>query len=149
MNKAEILEIIKQAKEEIDSMLEEAKMLSEGLDLPYEPIALDPKESAFGKWFYTQGQKLQSLSNNPMECLVNISLLLNDFYKSYHDIIAGYSKGHTKILSKLFGKKDGASKEDLAQHFKRLVHSHQKFKAELTKMERRIGATPQEKLSAL
>jgi len=148
--KERVLDIIKHAKQDINNMLENAKLIKEGIDLQFQSIPKDPKECVFGKWFYTEGQQLKKLSNNPMECLQNIELLHNEFHQTYYDILELYKKSASKGgLLKMFSKKEEIPKEELETLLQRLQHSHEKLYAELEKMQRRIQATPLEKFEAL
>ena len=150
MDKEKILEVITNAQKDINNMVENAKLLKDGIGMQFDSIPEDPKECEFGKWFYSDGQKLKTLSNNPMECLANISLLHENFHKSYYDIIKLYNeKMKKKGLFKMFSKKSELSPEELEKHLEILNDSHEKLLAELTKMERRIRATPQEKFDSI
>ena len=150
MDKENILKVVKDAQQDIDNMLENAKLIYEGVGLQFKSIPKNPKECRFGKWFYSDGQKLKILSNNPMECLQNIELLHEEFHKTYYDVIELYEKNKPKKgLLKIFSKKKELPKEELEQLLQRLEHSHEKLLGELVKMERRIQATPQEKFDML
>lgn len=150
MDKEKILETIKHAKQDIDNMLENAKLISEGIGLQFESIPRSTKECRFGKWFFSEGQRLKTLSNNPMECLQNIELLHEEFHEVYFEIVDLYEKSTPKGgLFKMFSKKPELPKEELHTLLQRLEHSHEKLSIELLKMQRRIQATPQEKLDAL
>ena len=150
MDKEKILRIVKNAQSDINHMLENVKLIHDGVGLQFKSIPKDPKECEFGKWFYTEGQKLKTLSNNPMECLQNIELLHQEFHKTYYEIIELFEKSQPKGgLLKMFSKKQELPKEEMEQLLQKLEHSHEKLLGELVKMERRIQATPQEKFDML
>ena len=150
MNKNNIIEIVQSAQKEINSMLENSKLIKDGLIPRYKSISKNPEECSFGQWFYGEGQKLKQFSNNPMECLQNIELLHNEFHKVYHEIHQLHESSKAKGgFFGMFSKKEEIPKEYLEQLFHELENSHQKLMAELVKMERRIQATPQEKFDSL
>ncbi len=150
MDKEKILKIVKDSQQDINHMLENVKLIYEGVGLQFKSVPEDPKECEFGRWFYDEGQKLKTLSNNPMECLQNIELLHEEFHKTYYDIIKLYEKSHPKEgLLNMSSKKQELPKKQLKQLLQRLEHSHEKLLGELIKMERRIQATPQEKFDMI
>ena len=153
MKKEQILQVLDSAKKDIANMLENARLIKEGMPLQYHSIAKNPKECDFGKWFYSDGQKLSALSNNPMECIQNIDLLHNEFHKTYHEIVSIYenNKKSPGLLKKIFSKKELTQEEKQKLHdlTRELENSCQKLLAEITKMQRRIQATPQEKFEAI
>jgi len=153
MKKEEVLEHLRLAKAAHIKWVQKAKLLINGLEIQKDAIPVDSTECNFGKWFYSDGQKLSALSNNPMECIQNIDLLHNEFHKTYHEIISIYenNKKSPGLLKKIFSKKELTQEEKQKLHdlTRELENSCQKLLAEITKMQRRIQATPQEKFEAI
>ncbi len=133
-------------------MLENAQLVQSGAEPQFQSIPRNHKECTFGKWFYSDGQKLKALSNNPMECIQNIELLHSEFHRIYYDIIELYeSKNNSGLIGKLFSKKELSDEQKQRLHTltEELQNVHEKLLAEINKMQRRIQATPQEKFDNL
>ncbi len=151
MDKELILQTIKNAKNVHNNMFENINLLMDGLDLRFESCPKDPKECEFGQWFYGDGQKLQALSNNPMECMRNIELLHNEFHKLYHEIVEKFQKKSKKegFFQKIFSKKEQSQtdqeQQEITSLYQQLQNAHAKLLAEFEKMQRRIQATSAEK----
>ncbi|WP_297432495.1 CZB domain-containing protein [Sulfurimonas sp.] len=75
MEKEEVLEHLRAAKAAHIKWIQKAKLLINGIDISEDTIPIDSTECKFGKWFYSDGQILNSLSNNPMECMQSIENL--------------------------------------------------------------------------
>ena len=150
MDKDIILEIVSNTIENISKMAEKAKLIQDGISLHTSSCQRDPKECSFGKWFYTEGQKLKKFSNNPMECLQNIELLHNEFHIVFFEIVDIYEKTKKKNgLFGMFAKKVELPKDKIEKLVNELENAKEKLLAELNRMYRRIQATPQEKFEQL
>ena len=150
MDKNSVLELIEDAKKELDNSLENAQLINDEFAPQYPSIPESPKECPFGKWFYDEGQKLKAFSNNPMECLQNIELLHEEFHRIYAQIFQLYQEHQQKGgLRNIFSKKKELPKEELEKLLRPIEHSHKKLMQELVKMYRRIQATPQSKFDLL
>jgi len=155
MKKEEVLAQLKIAKSAHTDWLYKAKSLvnlKEGKE-NFAPVS--SQECAFGKWFYEEGQKLSSLSNNPLECMKNIAQLHQTIHDIYFNIYSTYYPEETKkgLLSKIFTqKKQALSEFDLdfvAFEFKKLEALSTELLDELSRLERRIVAVSDEKIEAL
>ena len=151
MDKEKILKVVSDAIQNVTNMLENAKLIRDGIGLQFPSCKRDSKECSFGEWFYGEGQKLKKFSNNPMECLQNIELLHNELHVVYFTIIDLYEKSTEKKggLFGMFAKKEELPKGKIEQLVNELENAQEKLLAELTKMYRRIQATPQEKFDQL
>lgn len=83
MNKQHVLEHLRAAKASHVAWVQRAKMVINGVEVDKNSIPVSSTECAFGQWFYIDGQKLNGMSNNPMECMTEIEQLhfqLHDVY---------------------------------------------------------------------
>ena len=150
MQKEKILQIVAHAQSDIKKMVENAKLMRDGIDLKQDAITTSAKECLFGKWFYGEGQKLKTLSNNPMECLQNITLLHEELHKEYAEILRLYNEYNRKNgFLNIFSKKRELPKEEFDTLLQRVQKTYELLHTELVKMHRRIQATPQEKFETL
>ena len=93
MNKEHVLEHLRAAKSAHIKWVQKAKLLINGLDVKEDSIPVDSTECKFGQWFYSEGQILNALSNNPVECMVKIERLhfnLHDVYMNIFNIYFNY-----------------------------------------------------------
>ena len=95
MEKEEVLDHLRAAKAAHIKWVQKAKLLINGIDIEEDAIPIDSTECKFGKWFYSDGQILNSLSNNPMECMQSIESLdfaLHDKYLQIFNIYFSQEK---------------------------------------------------------
>lgn len=154
MDKEHVLDHLRAAKSAHIKWVQKAKLLINGVDVQKDAIPVDSTECKFGKWFYSDGQKLNALSNNPLECMTKVEQLhfeLHDIYLSIYNIY--FNKPKKGFLSKLFGvrKIDITSFEvDKAKEFYGNMEDVSKeLLEEINRLERRLLATPEDKIKNL
>ncbi len=153
MNKADILGHLRTAKAAHINWVQRAKLLISGFDVNEESIPVNATECKFGKWFYGEAQALQSIRNNPLECLQKIEELhfqLHDIYLNIFKIY--YDAGKKGFFSKLFGSKKKVSDTDKKQaehYFKEMEEVSKKLIEEINLMERRIAVISEKEIEGL
>jgi hypothetical protein len=153
MKKSKTLEYLRNAKASHVAWVQKAKMLIEGFKISEDAIPVDSTQCAFGKWFYSDAQKLNSISNNPMECMFEIDRLhmkLHDIYMNIYKIY--YDVSDQSFLSRLMGKKKKITPDaaKLARtYFEQLEEISHKLVEELNRLERRIHATQDRELEGI
>lgn len=154
MKKEEILNQIKLAKNlHLDWVYKAKSLIEEKSVQDFAPVS--PNECLFGQWFYTQGQKLSGLSNNPLECMTNMAQLHKNLHDAYFNVFKIYAPDQSKkpLLSKLFGEKKriiaDEDKSYAKSELQRLESLSKELLEELSRLERRIVAVSDEKLEAL
>jgi hypothetical protein len=153
MNKEHILEHLRAAKSAHIKWVQKAKLLINGLDIKEDAIPVDSTECKFGQWFYSEGQVLNALSNNPVECMVKIERLhfnLHDVYMNIFNIYFNKPKGG--FFKKLFGKKNKLEDyeiEKAKQYYNNLELISKELLEEINRLERRLIAVPEEKIKQL
>lgn len=155
MTKEEVLTHLRAAKSAHIKWVQKAKLLINGLDIKEDAIPVDSTECNFGKWFYSDGQMLNALSNNPLECMQKIETLhfnLHDTYLSIFNIYFSQEK-KSGFFAKLFGiKRRSLSniEEQIAhEHYETMEKISHELLDEINRLERRLIAVSEEKLSAL
>jgi len=153
MDKEHILGHLRAAKTAHIKWVQKAKLLINGVDIKEDSIPVDSTECKFGKWFYGDAQILNALSNNPVECMQKIERLhfqLHDIYLKIFTIYFSKEKGG--FFSKLFGKKKSISDQDIIsakRHYDDLEKVSVELLDEINRLERRLVAVPQERISEL
>jgi len=153
MEKNVILEQLRAAKAAHINWVQRAKMLISGLKVEEDAIPVNSTQCQFGKWFYSDAQKLNTLPNNTLDCISEIEKLhfeLHDIYLNIYKIY--YDMESQGFFSKLFGKKkkitEDASK--LArEYFTSMQEVSKKLVDQINLMERRIVALPEKDLDSL
>jgi hypothetical protein len=152
MNREEILNQLRAAKAAHISWVQRAKLLIEGISINEKSIPVNSTECGFGKWFYSDGQRLNTVRNIPIECMEDIETLhfkLHDIYLNIYKIY--YVSDSKGFFSKLFGKKKVSEAEVLLA--KNYYHELSDISAELIKaltlMERRITVLSDNEISTL
>lgn len=154
MTKEEVLEQLRSAKSAHIKWVQKAKLLINGIDIEESAIPVDSTECAFGKWFYSDGQVLNSLSNNPLECMQNIEKLHFKLHDKYLQIFNIYFSQEKKsgFFAKLFGKRKEISKteHDLAEkYYFEMEDISKELLEEINRLERRLIAIPKNKIEEL
>jgi len=153
MNKEHILEHLRSAKSAHIKWVQKAKLLINGIEVKEDAIPVDSTECKFGQWFYGDGQVLNALSNNPVECMTKIEQLhfnLHDVYMNIFNIYFNKPKGG--FLSKLFGKKntlDDYEIDKAKQYYANLEIISKELLDEINRLERRLIAVPDERIKQL
>ena len=155
MKKEDILTQIKNAKNSHIDWVYKAKTLMNTKEGKENFIPIDTKECGFAKWFFTEGQKLSALSNNPLECMENISQIHHNMHDIYFAIFIMYYPDESKkaLFSKFFGEKKRVLDEDevafVLLKLKKLEEFSNELLDELNRLERRIVAVSDEKIEGL
>jgi len=156
MEKEEVLEHLRSAKAAHIKWVQKAKLLINGIDIEEDAIPIDATECKFGKWFYEDGQILNSLSNNPMECMKSIEGLHLSLHDKYLEIFNIYFSQEKKagFFAKLFGikKKKELSEEEVEKSttsYAEMEKISQDLLEEINRLERRLVAVSEEKIQSL
>ncbi len=154
MEKEHILGHLRAAKAAHIKWVQKAKLLINGVDIQEDSIPVDSTECKFGKWFYSDGQILNSLSNNPMECMIKIEKLhfqLHDIYLKIFTIYFNKPKGG--FFSKLFGNKKKILTDqeiiDAKGYYDDLEQVSKELLDEINRLERRLVAVSEEVIKDL
>ncbi len=144
MDKETVLEHLSAAKKAHIKWVNRAKSLVEGLPVDKDAIPMDSTECQFGMWFYSEGQKLNMLTN--MDCMGTIEGLHSQLHDTYLRIFKLYfGEDRRSFFSKLFNTKQkigDAEKEMARDYFGHLEDISKKLLDEIGKLERRLFAMP-------
>jgi len=154
MEKEDVLSHLRAAKAAHIKWVQKAKLLINGLDVDEGAIPVGSTDCKFGKWFYSDGQMLNSLTNNPAEAMANIENLhfkLHDSYLQIFNVYFNKSKGG--FFTKLFGTKRKNISEaeiDIAKgYYEEMEQISHDLLEEINRLERRLVAVSDEKIKAL
>ena len=153
MERKEVLEQLRAAKAAHINWVQRAKLLIAGFEIDESSIPVNSTECKFGKWFYSDAQRLNGLRTNPMECMTEIEQLhfqLHDIYMNIYKLF--YATEKQGFFSRLFGKKKQVSDEAkrlAKEYFDEMEEVSKKLVNEINKMERRIVAIQEDELSEL
>lgn len=143
MNRDEILSQLRAAKAAHVSWVQRAKMLIEGFSINESSIPVNSTECEFGKWFYSDGQRLNDIRNNPISAMNEIEDLHFKLHDVYMNIFKIYYDTEKKgFFSKMFGKKKKVSDEDTVlakKFFDEMEGVSKELVQALNTMERRIN----------
>ena len=155
MTKQNVVNHLRAAKAAHIKWVQKAKLLINGVDVKEDAIPVDSTECQFGKWFYSDGQILNALSNNPLECMNKIETLHFSLHDIYLKIFNIYFSQEKKVgfFSKLFGMK----RKELSPSEAKLAHDYynemeevsKNLLDEISRLERRLIAVSDEKIEAL
>ena len=154
MDKEHVLGHLRAAKAAHIKWVQKAKLLVSGLDVDEDAIPVDSTECKFGKWFYSDGQILNALSNNPIECMSTIEMLHFHLHDKYLQIFNIYfNKPKVGFFAKIFGTKKKAISElevKLAhEYYDEMEQISRNLLDEINRLERRLIAVPDEKIQRL
>lgn len=153
MDKNNILDQVRAAKAAHISWVQKAKLLIEGFEIDRDSIPVNSTECRFGRWFYSDAQKLNSLRNNSLECMTAIEAYHADLHDVYLKIFKlYYDIGEKGFFAKLFGKKkkiDDNVIEEGRELFEKLQEISKDLLGEINRLERRIIAIPEEEFKEL
>ncbi len=155
MKKDETLKSLEIAKIELTRFVETAKSLISGIDAQDKVLPILPRETKFGEWFYSDGQKLKALSNNPLECMSNIEQLHERLHERYCEIFDLYFSVEEKsgFLSKIFKPKQKVLTESELKLAKEkyvfMEKTAEELLSEIERLERRLVAVSEEKINTL
>ncbi|UFH60502.1 CZB domain-containing protein [Sulfurovum mangrovi] len=153
MEKSEILDQLRAAKAAHINWVQRAKLLISGFQIDEGSIPVNSTQCQFGKWFYTDAQKLNAMQNNPMECMNTIEQLHFDLHDIYLNIYKIYYETESKgFFSKIFGKKKKITEDAKVlakKYFQNMEEVSKKLVAEINRMERRIVAISEKEFVSL
>jgi len=153
MEKNTILDQLRAAKAAHINWVQRAKMLISGFKMEEDAIPVNSTQCQFGKWFYSDAQKLNGLRNNPLNCFEKIEKLhfdLHDIYLNIYKIY--YDMEPQGFFSKLFGKKRKITDDSVKlakEYFSSMEEVSKQLVNEINLMERRIVALPEEDIEVL
>ena len=155
MNKDKTLKSLEIAEIELTRFVETAKSLIDGIDAEDKVLPTSARETKFGEWFYSDGQKLKALSNNPLECMSNIEQLHEQLHEKYRNIFSLYFSQEEKggFLSKIFKPKQKVLTESelkLAnEEYESMQKTAEELLNEIARLQRRLVAVSEEKIKTL
>lgn len=153
MGKEIIVEHLRNAKAAHIKWVQKAKLLINGMEVKEDSIPVDSTECKFGKWFYSDGQVLNALSNNPLECMAKIERLHFSLHDVYMNIFKIYfNKPKSGLFAKLFGKKKTINEYEsnkALEYYTELEAISVELLDEINRLERRVIAIPEEKMKEL
>ena len=153
MNKEQVIEHLRAAKSAHIKWVQKAKLLINGIEVEKDAIPVNSTECNFGKWFYTDGQVLNALSNNPMECMTSIEQLHFELHDVYMNIFTIYfTKPNEGFISKMFGMKKKVTDDEIKlsqEYFENLEDISKRLLDEINRLERRLLAIPEDKIKEL
>lgn len=154
MEKEEVVSHLRAAKAAHIKWVQKAKLLISGLDVEEDAIPVNSTDCKFGKWFYSDGQMLNSLANNPVEAMANIENLhfkLHDVYLKIFNIYFNKAKGG--FFTKLFGLKRKNVTELEAkiatEYYVDMENISKELLEEINRLERRLIAVSEDKIRTL
>jgi hypothetical protein len=153
MEKDIVLQQLRAAKAAHINWVQKAKLLIEGIDIDKSAIPVNSTECRFGKWFYSEAQKLNGLRNNSLECMENIEL----YHASLHDVYLKIFKLYYLVenrgfFSKLFTGKKRLTEETIKlgrEYFSELDNISKELLLEISRLERRVIAIGDEEIGRL
>lgn len=152
MNKEEILGQLKIGKAVHIGWLQKAKHIIDNFTINENSIPVTSTECKFGLWFYTDGQRLNSLRNNSPQSMKNVENLHYALHETYQDIYDIYYGGKsTGFFSTKFGKRK-VKDEDiiLAQsYYEKMKKITDELIHEFTRIERRITVISNEEINSI
>jgi len=155
MTKEDVLTHLRAAKSAHIKWVQKAKLLINGVDVNENAIPVDSTECKFGQWFYSDGQILNALSNNPLECMQSIESLHFNLHDKYLSIFNIYFSQEKKagFFAKLLGLKKKTITESehlLAEsYYQEMEEVSKALLDEINRLERRLIAVPDEKIASL
>ena len=155
MKKEDIIGHLRAAKSAHIKWVQKAKLLINGVDIEEGAIPIDSTECKFGKWFYSDGQMLNALSNNPLECMNTIEKLHFDLHDKYLNIFNVYFSENKKqgFFAKLLGFKrksiSDAEHTIAKNYYDEMEEISRLLLEEINRLERRLLVVSDEKIEAL
>jgi len=155
MKKGETLKTLENAQRELTRFVESTKLLIDGIDTQERILPIVSRKTKFGEWFYTDGQKLKALSNNPLECMSNIENLHENLHKTYKEIFDIYYLNEKKgsLLSKILKPKQKILSESeyayVNKKYSMMEKTVQDLLDEISRLKRRLTAVSEEKINSL
>ena len=153
MKKEKVLKQLITAKEAHISWVNKAESLVKGIKIEESVIPVKETDCKFGCWFYSEGQKLSNLRNNPQENVDRVESLHKDLHNEYAKIYHIYYVKDTRgFFSKLLMKKRKISENDkkiAKEYFEKLGDISIDLLDEIDRMQRRISAISPSEIEAI
>ena len=152
MHKEEILKRLRDAKSAHTKWVLRAQMLVKGLTLNEDAIPVSYTDCQFGKWLYSDAQKL-TVMPELKEIIKKIMKYHKDLHDKYLEIFEIYFK-NKNFLSKLFNIKTPrkvtiAEAQKAKKNFEEIEEISEKLLEELEKLELRILAIKNDKINEM
>jgi len=153
MDKLDILHRLRAAKAAHISWVQRAKLLIEGFTINEAATPINSKECEFGKWFYSDGQRLNEIRNNPIESMQEIERIhfkLHDMYLNIYDIY--HDEEEKGFFAKIFHKKKQVSEEDknlAMKYYEEMDVISQALVKALNLMERRLNVVNDDEIASI
>ncbi len=155
MNKDETLKSLELAEIEINRLVEKAKLFQGNVKADDKFLPIELRESKLGEWFYSDGQKLKALSNNPLECMSNIEQLHEDLHKRYEEMYTIYfgEEESGGLLSKIFKPRQkvltDSERKLIDEEYASMQKTATELSGEIARLVRRLVAVSEEKINSL
>jgi len=150
MEKKKVLDQLRAAKAAHIGWVQKGKMLVSGFKMEEDAIPVNSTQCQFGKWFYSDAQKLNGLEEDYSEAMAKIEKLhfdLHDIYMKIYQIY--YDIKPQGFFSKLFGKKKDITESSRIQakdYFDSMEMVSEELVKQINVMERKIVALSDEDL---
>ncbi|MBD3807498.1 MAG: CZB domain-containing protein [Epsilonproteobacteria bacterium] len=154
MTKTDIVEHLNQAKAAHLRWVQRAHMLIFGFDLDKNAIPVDFTQCNFGKWLYSECQKLCSIDENTCGLISEIEKLHMNLHNSYLEIFKIYFGEQKKgFFESIFGSKKKSLTEQEVKvandHYKRLEEISSRLVDKLSLLQKRIHSVPQDTINSI
>jgi len=155
MNKEDVLKDLNVAKQIHITLLQKARAILDGADILEIDVPGGVTECKFNHWLSGDGQTLKALSNNPASCMENIEKLNSNFHDAYLAVYSTYFLENAKVgfFAKLFSaKKREITAEEKAiadAIYLKMKKTADEIREEIERLERRLQAVSDEKISSL
>lgn len=152
MDREEILGQLKIGKAVHTGWLQKARQVIDGFTINETSTPVTSTECQFGLWFYTDGQRLNSLRNNSPQSMKNIEKLHYTLHETYQDIYDIYYGGKSKgFFSSKFSKRKVKDKDiELAKsYYEKMKKTTDELIGEFTRMERRIAVINAQEIDSI
>ena len=151
MDKNNILDHLRDAKKSHLKWLQRAKALISNLPVDQDAIPIDFTECMFGRWFYSDGQKIAMLSG--IDCIPEIGLKHQTLHDEYIKIFKIYfGDANKSFFSKLFNLKkyiSEAEQEIAREYYNNLKLISDDLLNDIEKLEKYIYSLPQSSFNEL
>lgn len=102
MTKTDIIEHLNQAKAAHLRWVQRAHMLIFGFEFDKNAIPVDFTQCNFGKWLYSECQKLCSIDNSLSDSITEIEILHTQLHNVYLEIFKIYFGEQKKVFLEIF-----------------------------------------------
>ncbi len=152
MEREEILGQLKIGKAIHIGWLQKARQIIDGFTINETSNPVTSTECKFGLWFYTDGQRLNSLRNNSPQSMKTIEKLHYTLHETYQDIYDIYYGDKSKgfFSSKFSKRKVKDNNIELAKvYYDKMKETTDDLITEFTRMERRIAVINTQEINTI